>query len=126
MTLEQKIYVAKSSWDISFERLACLFDMDKTEIIRIYHQEEENMRKMHTIALRTAPWDCLRFTERTKNILKRRGIKTVRQLIKLKTPQDVAWRGVGTATSAEILAAADRARKEIESDDSTRASSDVR
>lgn len=114
-SLEERIYVAKTNMNISFKQLAYLFQMERDEIAEIYSQEEERRRKMNAITIKAAPWDCIKFTERTKNLLKRRGINTIGKLIKLKKPADLIWRGVGPATEVEILEAASRARKEIES-----------
>ncbi len=68
---------------------------------------------MNTITMDSQISECVNVCERTKNILKRHNIRTIEQLIRLKKPENVAWRAVGKATEAEILEAAARARKEL-------------
>lgn len=76
--VKEKIYYAKQKWDCSFEELAYLLEMDWNEVRNIYHQEA--IKRLPKITI-DASTDCLNMSERTKNCLKRRSVRTIKDLI---------------------------------------------
>lgn len=99
MNTEEKIYIAKERWKCSFEELAFLLEMDKPLVIELYYQEK-SLRSPEKIAINNTI-DDLDLTTRTRNLLKRMGIRTIKQLITYTERFD-AFRGCGGDTLKEI------------------------
>ena len=114
MDIKERIYKARARWNASFELISFILDMNKEEVMEIYHKESANRKKKTPFVPEANIGDCLVMTERSKNILIRHGIRTIGQLVALKSYEDVAWHGVGDVTALEILKAASRARKEMD------------
>ena len=98
MTTAEKIYIAKEKWDCSFEQIAFLLELDRKAVIQFYRQEKVKHLPKITIDSST---DCLNLTTRTKNILKRAKIYTIRDLITY-TGEFYAIRGCGEQSLDEI------------------------
>lgn len=79
MEAGKKIYLAKERWNCSFEELSFLLDLDKDIVMKLYHQEKA-LRLPKTITIDMLI-DDIGLTERTKNCLKRTGIRTVKDLL---------------------------------------------
>lgn len=101
MTTAEKIYIAKERWDSSFEELAYLLEMDRGMVRELYHQEV--IKRLPKITI-DAPTDCLNLSERTKNCLKRKDVRTIRDLITFTGRFD-AISGCGKASLDEITEA---------------------
>lgn len=101
MTTAEKIYIAKKRWDSSFEEIAYLLEMDRGMVRELYHQEV--IKRLPKITI-NASTDCLNLSERTKNCLKRKDIRTIRDLITF-TGQFDAIRGCGKFSLDEIAEA---------------------
>lgn len=116
MTIQERIYEAKERWNLSFVQLAFLLDLDRETIKEFYVQEKKKRTK--AIAIKpNSDIDCMGLSTRTRNLLKRKRVNTIKQLVKFKNYDDVmCWSGVGYPTAAEILGAASRARKELDAE----------
>lgn len=101
MIAAEKIYYAKKRWKCSFEELAYLLDMDRDEVMELYRQE--SIKELPKITI-DGSTDCLNLSERTKNCLKRKDIRTIRDLITF-TGQFEAIRGCGKQSLDEIAEA---------------------
>ena len=99
MKAGEKIFYAKEKWKCSFEELAFLLEMDKPLVMALYYQEKRLRLPKITIDSDLKDVDI---SERTRNILRRRGIITIKDLITY-TGQFDTIRGCGKQSLQEIL-----------------------
>lgn len=90
MDLAGKIYESKENWNLSFEALAFVLEMDKTMVIKLYRQELKRRKAKQPLSLDSDIKVLVNsfISVRTYNLLKRAAcFSTIRNFLSLDAKQ---------------------------------------
>lgn len=102
ISIAERIYQARNRWKCSFEQLSFVLDLPKEEVIALYKLEYD---KNHTISRQITlndTIDDLNLSTRTRNLLHRRSILTIKELLTAPKSKIKGKGGCGNKTLEEI------------------------
>ena len=103
MKIEEKIYLAHTKFNVSFEIIAFLMDMKREEVRNLYHNYEKELKKNIKYTIKS-PIDELNISTRSINLLKRNDIYTIGYFAELTEQEIRGLKHLGEKGTAEVLA----------------------
>ena len=104
MKNEEKIYLAHTKFNVSFEIIAFLMGMEREEVRNLYHNYENELKKNIKYTINSSINE-LNISTRCINLLRRNGIYTIGSFAK-QTEQEIrGLKHLGVKGTSEVLAA---------------------